>query len=95
MKLRPVRFHYKQDVDRPASSAIRPGRQEEVAKVYPDLVVFDENGQPQTVRYHFVNAMLLNEVRRQARVEPRHNSVNEGSHEIEAQRRKAIRNRTK
>ena len=40
---------------------------EEVAKVYPDLVVFDENGQPQTVRYHFVNAMLLNEVQRQAR----------------------------
>ncbi len=27
----------------------------------------DENGAPQTVRYHFVNAMLLNEVQRQHR----------------------------
>jgi hypothetical protein len=65
MKLRPVRFHYKQDVDPSGSSHDLVA--EEVAKVYPDLVVFDENGQPQTVRYHFVNAMLLNEVQRQAR----------------------------
>jgi len=40
---------------------------EEVAKVYPNLVVYDDKGQPQTVRYHFVNAMLLNEVQKQAR----------------------------
>jgi hypothetical protein len=33
--------------------------------VAPDLVVFDEQGAPQTVRYHFVNAMLLNEVQKQ------------------------------
>ena len=34
---------------------------EEVAKVNPDLVVRDENGEIYTVRYDAVNAMLLNE----------------------------------
>ena len=38
---------------------------EEVAKIAPQLVVFDKDGAPQTVRYHFVNAMLLNEVQKQ------------------------------
>ena len=36
---------------------------EEVAAVAPDLVAYDEEGTPQTVRYHFVHAMLLNEAR--------------------------------
>jgi len=34
---------------------------EDVAKVNPDLVVRDENGEIYTVRYDAVNAMLLNE----------------------------------
>jgi septal ring factor EnvC (AmiA/AmiB activator) len=34
---------------------------EEVAKVNPDLVVRDANGEIYTVRYEAVNAMLLNE----------------------------------
>jgi uncharacterized coiled-coil protein SlyX len=34
---------------------------EEVAKVNPDLVARDENGEIYTVRYEAVNAMLLNE----------------------------------
>jgi hypothetical protein len=34
---------------------------EEVAKVNPDLVVRDKNGEIYTVRYDAVNAMLLNE----------------------------------
>jgi hypothetical protein len=38
---------------------------EEVAQVAPQLVVFDKDGIPQTVRYHFANAMLLNEVQKQ------------------------------
>lgn len=56
---------------------------EEVATIYPDLVVYDENGEPQTVRYHFVNAMLLNEVQRQAR------RAEARQREIAAQRRDA------
>src|SRR5205823_13685066 len=34
---------------------------EEVAKVNPDLVLRDDDGQIYTVRYEAVNAMLLNE----------------------------------
>jgi len=66
MQLRPVRFRYKPEID--SSGLEQYGLvAEEVAKVYPDLVVYDAEGQPQTVRYHFVNAMLLNEVQKQAR----------------------------
>ena len=39
---------------------------EEVAEIYPDIVVYDDEGQPKTVLYHKVNAMLLNEVQRLA-----------------------------
>jgi len=80
MKLRPVRFHYKQEVD-PSGIEQYGLVAEEVAEVDPDLVVFDEKGQPQTVRYHFVNALLLNEVQRQAR------RVEAQQREIDAQRR--------
>jgi hypothetical protein len=38
---------------------------EEVAEVAPQLVVFDAEGRPETVRYHFVNAMLLDQVQKQ------------------------------
>ena len=31
-------------------------------------MLFDDDGKPQTVRYHFVNAMLLNEVQKQRRM---------------------------
>jgi hypothetical protein len=66
MQLRPVRFRYKPDID-PSGLEQYGLVAEEVAKVYPDMVVHDDKGQPQTVRYHFVNAMLLNEVQKQAR----------------------------
>jgi hypothetical protein len=38
---------------------------EEVDKVSPDLVIYDEEGKPFTVRYEAVNAMLLNEFLKQ------------------------------
>ena len=38
---------------------------EEVAKVYPELVGFGADGKPQTVRYHLLNPLLLNEVQKQ------------------------------
>jgi hypothetical protein len=40
---------------------------EEVAKVYPELVVKGTDGKPQTVAYHLLPAMLLNELQTQAR----------------------------
>jgi len=56
--LKPVTFHYKSDsTGTPQFGLIA----EEVAKVNPELVVRDENGEIYTVRYDAVNAMLLNE----------------------------------
>jgi hypothetical protein len=56
--LKPVTFQYKSDTkDTPQFGLIA----EEVAKVNPDLIVRDKNGEIYTVRYDAVNAMLLNE----------------------------------
>lgn len=76
MKLRPVRFRYKKDID-PAGAEQFGLVAEEVAGIYPDLVAYDEQGRPLTVRYQALTPMLLNEVQRQAR-------------EIEAQRRQIL-----
>ncbi|MFI5056956.1 MAG: tail fiber domain-containing protein [Candidatus Acidiferrales bacterium] len=64
MKLRPVSFYYKPEYDDTQTRQYGLVA-EEVAQVAPQLVVFDRDGAPQTVRYHFVNAMLLNEVQKQ------------------------------
>jgi Chaperone of endosialidase len=58
--LKPVTFHYKKELGTdgiPQFGLVA----EEVEKVNPDLVVRDEKGDPYTVRYDAVNAMLLNE----------------------------------
>jgi hypothetical protein len=58
LAVRPVTFHYKSDAkETPQFGLIA----EEVAKVNPDLVVRDSDGEIYTVRYDVVNAMLLNE----------------------------------
>ncbi len=64
MKLRPVAFYYKPELDDTQTRQYGLVA-EEVAQVAPQLVVYDKDGAPQTVRYHFVNAMLLNEVQKQ------------------------------
>jgi len=38
-----------------------------VAEVYPDLVVYNQEGNVEVVQYYKVNAMLLNEVQKQHR----------------------------
>ena len=60
LALRPMIFRYKKDID-PTRSRSFGLIAEDVAKVNPDLVTRDEQGQPETVRYEAVNAMLLNE----------------------------------
>jgi hypothetical protein len=60
LSLQPVTFRYKKELDslgRPQFGLVA----EQVAKVDPDLVARDDSGQPYTVRYEAVNAMLLNE----------------------------------
>ena len=56
--LKPVTFHYKSDGTCTRQFGLIA---EEVAKVNPDLVVRDDDGEIYTVRYDAVNAMLLNE----------------------------------
>ena len=58
--LKPVTFRYKKEVD--AERALSFGLiAEDAAKVSPELTTRDEKGNPETVRYEAVNAMLLNE----------------------------------
>jgi trimeric autotransporter adhesin len=65
MKLRPVTFRYKND----PSGARRYGLvAEEVQRVYPELVTYGADGKVETVRYSMLNAMLLNELQKQARM---------------------------
>jgi hypothetical protein len=60
LALLPVSFRYKKELD-PEGTPQFGLVAEDVAKVDPALVVADEQGQPFTVRYEAVNAMLLNE----------------------------------
>ena len=59
-RLRPVSFRYKAEVEptRPIGFGLIA---EEVEKINPDLVSYDQDGKPFVVRYEAVNAMLLNE----------------------------------
>ena len=59
-QLQPVTFHYKKEIDRTQSPAFGLIA-EEVAKADPNLIVRDSQGQPESVHYEMVNAMLLNE----------------------------------
>jgi Chaperone of endosialidase len=75
LAFKPVTFHYKSDKrDTPQFGLIA----EEVAKVNPDLVVRDKNGEIYTVHYDAVNAMLLNEFLKE------HSTVQELKKEIAA-----------
>ena len=67
MRLRPVTFHYKQGPDDGLQRLQYGLIAEEVAEIFPDLVVYDGNGNIETVQYHHVNMMLLNEVQKQQR----------------------------
>ena len=62
LALKPVTFHYKDADTKKAENTPQFGLiAEDVAEVNPDLVVLDGDGEPLTVRYDAVNAMLLNE----------------------------------
>lgn len=61
-QLRPVTFHLKTD---PKGTLQYGLNAEEVAKVYPELVVRDENGRIDGVRYDELAPMLLNEVQKE------------------------------
>src|SRR5262249_24420978 len=61
-KLRPVTFRYKQDKQNTQQYGLIA---EDVAKVYPELVVRGAKGEVESVQYHELIPMLLNEVQHQ------------------------------
>ena len=66
LELRPVTYRYKQ-ASEDGSNPLEYGLiAEEVAKVYPDLVVYGADGKVETVQYHKLTPMLVNEVQRLA-----------------------------
>jgi len=67
MKLRPVTFLYKPEYASGERTLQYGLIAEEVAKVYPELVAYDKDGQPYSVRYQYITTMLLNEVQKQYR----------------------------
>jgi hypothetical protein len=64
-QLRPVTFLYKPQYDDGSHSLQYGLIAEEVAEVYPDMVGYDKEGQPNSVKYQSLAPMLLNEVQKQ------------------------------
>ncbi len=64
LALRPVRFRYKPEVqagERPIEYGLIA---EEVAEVFPELVIYDGEGRPETVKYHVLSTLLVNELQK-------------------------------
>ena len=63
--LRPVRFRYKEP-DADGSRPVQVGLvAEQVAEVFPELVIRDDAGNPETVSYHLLSLLLVNELQNQ------------------------------
>jgi trimeric autotransporter adhesin len=61
LALRPVTFRYKQAND-DGSKPVQYGLiAEEVAQIFPELVVYDQENMPETVSYHLLATLLVNE----------------------------------
>lgn len=66
MQLRPVTFRYKPEID-PSATRQYGLIAEEVEKVMPDLVAYAKDGKIETVKYHLLAGLLLNEMQKQQR----------------------------
>jgi trimeric autotransporter adhesin len=75
--LKPVSFRYKQEFD-PSHRLSFGLIAEDVAEISADLVSRDREGNPKTVRYEAINAMLLNEFLKE------HRTVQDQQKEIDA-----------
>src|SRR6266496_1753933 len=86
MSLRPVMFRYKPEYA-DGNAELHYGLvAEEVAKVYPNLVQNDKNGEPFTVLYQELPALLLNEIQRQQRrIESLQSRIEQQQRELESE----------
>ena len=76
---KPVTFRYKKEID-PAGTQQFGLVAEDVEKINPDLVVRDERGKVNSVRYDQVNAMLLNEFLKEHRTVMKVKEQHRGDH---------------
>ena len=73
LQLRPVTFFYKPQYD-DGSHALQYGLiAEEVAPLFPDMVGYDKDGEPNSVKYQSLAPMLLNEVEKQVQLQREEN----------------------
>lgn len=64
--LRPVRFRYRKEIVGNEKRPLQYGLiAEEVARIYPQLVTYDAEGRPTTVRYEALAPLLLNELKKE------------------------------
>jgi uncharacterized coiled-coil protein SlyX len=86
LALKPVTFHYKtDDKNTPCFGLIA----EDVAEINPDLITRDKEGNPLTVRYDQVNAMLLNEfLKEHRRVEEQQATIAQLKSSVDKQQEK-------
>ena len=90
-RLKPVSYRYKKEIDSTQSTTFGLIA-EEVAEVNPTLVARNSDGQPESVHYDAVNAMLLNEflkehkafVEQQRKLEQQDVSIAKQQKQIEA-----------
>ena len=72
LALRPVTFQYKQandDGSKPKQFGLIA---EDVAEAFPELVVYNEDRKPETVAYHLLPALMLNELQKEHQSNQQH-----------------------
>jgi hypothetical protein len=90
MKLRPVTFLYKPEYEKGPRTLQYGLIAEEVADVYPDLVAYEPDGKPYTVKYQYLTTMLLNEAQKQyRRAEAEAKVISQQQDEIESLRKQS------
>jgi hypothetical protein len=91
-KLRPVKFHYKQP-DASGSKPIQYGLiAEEVAEVFPELAVYNKDGKPESVAYHLLAGLLLNEPQKEHQdLQQEHQTVQAERAELHAMKRQVAK----
>jgi hypothetical protein len=68
LDLNPVTFRYRNS-DAKGEKPLQFGLiAEEVAEVFPELVVYDQQGRAETVAYHLLASLLLNEVQKERKL---------------------------
>jgi hypothetical protein len=90
-QLKPVTYRYKKEIGRTQTRAFGLIA-EDVVEVNPDLVAHNTQGQPESVHYEMVNAMLLNEFlkahkkveQQQSKIDNQQASISELKSEVQA-----------